>query len=134
MTAVRELSVFAPAKINLFLHVGDKRADGYHDICSLVVFADVGDTLTATPADRLSLAITGPFAGALEGEGDDNLVLRAATALQDWARATGRKLDGARLTLEKESAGCLGHRRRFERRGRHAEAPERPLGFARRQR
>ncbi len=37
---------FAPAKINLFLHVGDKRADGYHALESLAVFAEIGDALT----------------------------------------------------------------------------------------
>jgi len=96
-----EISVFAPAKINVFLHVGDKRADGYHDLCSLALFADVGDVVSAAPAETLSLTSKGPFALALAGEGDDNLVLRAAVALQDWARAADRKVDGARLTLEK---------------------------------
>jgi len=69
--------VFAPAKINLFLHVGDRRADGYHELESLVAFADVGDDLTLEPADALSLATDGPFAAQLAGE-RDNLVLRAA--------------------------------------------------------
>jgi 4-diphosphocytidyl-2-C-methyl-D-erythritol kinase len=99
-TGAHETSVFAPAKINLFLHVGDKRPDGYHDICSLAVFADVGDHVAAVPADALSLTNDGTFARALEGD-EDNLVSRAAIALQDWARAAGRKVDGARLTLNK---------------------------------
>ncbi|HTQ25117.1 MAG TPA: 4-(cytidine 5'-diphospho)-2-C-methyl-D-erythritol kinase [Candidatus Binataceae bacterium] len=55
----------APAKINLSLHVGARRADGYRDLESLVVFADAGDMLTFERADELSLAIEGPFAGAL---------------------------------------------------------------------
>ena len=100
MSALAPASAFAPAKINLFLHVGDKRADGYHEICSLAAFADVGDTVHGEVADTLSLTLTGPFAAALEGD-DDNLVLRAAQALQDWARDKGRKVDGARLTLHK---------------------------------
>jgi 4-diphosphocytidyl-2-C-methyl-D-erythritol kinase len=70
----------APAKINLFLHVGDKRADGFHPLQSLAVFTDMGDVLTADAAPDLSLAINGPFAGGLEGEAD-NLVLRAARSL-----------------------------------------------------
>ena len=100
MSSTGVLRRFAPAKINLFLHVGDKRPDGYHDILSLVVFADVGDWFAATPADRLSLQITGPFAGPLSGE-TDNLVLQAARALSAWAAEHGVDIPGAALTLEK---------------------------------
>lgn len=69
--------VFAPAKINLFLHIGSKRADGYHELESLVAFADVGDNLDFENADKTSLAVDGPFAAGLAGE-SDNIVLRAA--------------------------------------------------------
>jgi 4-diphosphocytidyl-2-C-methyl-D-erythritol kinase len=69
--------VFAPAKINLFLHVGDRRADGYHELESLVAFAEVGDDLVFEEADALSLSVDGPFGAALAGE-SDNLILRAA--------------------------------------------------------
>ena len=86
----------APAKINLYLHVVGRRDDGYHLLDSLVAFADVGDTLHAAPADTLSLAVTGPFAMALQAE-PDNLVLRAARALAETAGVPPR----ARLTLEK---------------------------------
>jgi 4-diphosphocytidyl-2-C-methyl-D-erythritol kinase len=95
---VAALARIAPAKVNLFLHVGPLEADGYHLLASLVAFADVGDRLTAERSDRLSLTVTGPFAGALEGEGD-NLVLRAVRAL--GARA-GIGEPGLRLTLEKQ--------------------------------
>lgn len=78
------LNVFAPAKINLFLHVGKKRADGFHELESLVVFASAGDTLIVEPDDRLSLALEGPFAEGLESE-TDNLVLRAARMLAEHA-------------------------------------------------
>jgi 4-diphosphocytidyl-2-C-methyl-D-erythritol kinase len=70
----------ARAKVNLFLHVGVRRADGFHELESLVAFADVGDALSFEPADALSLAIDGPFASALQSE-PDNLVLKAARAL-----------------------------------------------------
>lgn len=70
----------ASAKINLFLHVGARRADGFHPLQSLAVFTDMGDTLAISPASELSLTIDGPFAKGLDGEGD-NLVLRAARAL-----------------------------------------------------
>ena len=70
----------ARAKVNLTLHVGAPRPDGYHPLESLVLFADVGDVLTVTRAPRSSLTIDGPYAGQLEAEGD-NLILRAAQCL-----------------------------------------------------
>jgi 4-diphosphocytidyl-2-C-methyl-D-erythritol kinase len=77
--------VFAPAKINLFLHVGDKRSDGFHALESLAVFVDVGDELTIERADALSLSIEGPFSGKLSPD-EDNLVLKAARALNATAQ------------------------------------------------
>lgn len=71
---------FAPAKVNLTLHVTGRRPDGYHLLDSLVAFAGVGDRVTARPTDSLSLAIEGPFAAGLD-IGADNLVMRAAQAL-----------------------------------------------------
>lgn len=68
---------FAPAKVNLTLHVTGQRADGYHLLDSLVVFANVGDRITALPADKLSLTIDGPRTAGLAADAD-NLVLRAA--------------------------------------------------------
>lgn len=75
--AVRET---APAKINLCLHVTGRRLDGYHLLDSLVVFADVADQVSATPAQGLSLAVAGPEAAGLQAE-PDNLVLCAAMAI-----------------------------------------------------
>jgi 4-diphosphocytidyl-2-C-methyl-D-erythritol kinase len=89
----------ATAKINLFLHVGDKRADGYHELLSLVVFAGIGDWLSVAPAGRLSLSVTGPFPGT--GPADDNLVLKAARALEAWANQRGQKVKPVELELEK---------------------------------
>lgn len=74
----------APAKINLYLHVVGRRADGYHLLDSLIAFAAVHDTVVAEKADALTLAVAGPFAAALSAE-PDNLVLRAARALADAA-------------------------------------------------
>lgn len=74
------LEAFAPAKINLFLHVGGPGDDGYHPLCSLMVFADIGDKVVLHDADVLSFRVHGPFAGPLAGQ-TDNLVLRAAKAL-----------------------------------------------------
>jgi len=86
----------APAKVNLFLHVTGRRADGYHLLDSLAVFGPAADGLAARPANALSLALGGPFAATLSAE-PDNLVLRAARALATEARYPG----GAALTLEK---------------------------------
>ncbi|TRD21705.1 4-(cytidine 5'-diphospho)-2-C-methyl-D-erythritol kinase [Palleronia caenipelagi] len=82
---------FAPAKVNLALHVTGRRDDGYHLLDSLVVFAGVGDRIDARPAGEWSLEIIGPFGGDLAAA-PDNLVLRAA-----------RLTDGppAALTLDK---------------------------------
>lgn len=90
-------SAFAPAKVNLFLHVGPPAADGYHPICSLMAFADVGDRVAAHDADALGLQVHGPFAAGLPS-GGDNLVLRAARAL--LAQARGPR-PPARLALDK---------------------------------
>jgi len=80
------ITLTAPAKVNLALHVTARRADGYHELDSLVAFADVGDVLTLRPAADFSLEVTGPFAAALAGvPAEDNLVLKAARCLvQAW--------------------------------------------------
>lgn len=88
------------AKVNLTLHITGCRADGYHELESLVVFAGVGDGLEFAPADDLILTITGAFAPAIAmtgSAGDDNLVLRAARALR--ARLDIAK--GVRIRLDK---------------------------------
>ncbi len=90
----------AHAKINLFLHVTGRRADGYHMLQSLVVFADIGDTIAAEPSAMLSLSLDGPFGDLLEVSAD-NLVLRAALALQDVAQARMGHRPGAALLLTK---------------------------------
>jgi 4-diphosphocytidyl-2-C-methyl-D-erythritol kinase len=86
----------ARAKVNLTLRVVGRRVDGYHDLESVVAFADCADRLTLEPGDELVLRATGPLAGAC-GAAADNLVLKAATLLAD--RVPGLKA-GA-FTLEK---------------------------------
>ncbi len=54
----------APAKINLTLRVLRRRADGYHELESLVAFADLADTLALQPGSTIALDISGPFAAA----------------------------------------------------------------------
>jgi 4-diphosphocytidyl-2-C-methyl-D-erythritol kinase len=89
---IREL---APAKVNLFLHVGTRRDDGFHPLQSLAVFAGgeaAADRLALDHADELTLAVDGPFAGQLAADAD-NLVLRAARLLSGTS--------GAAITLTK---------------------------------
>jgi 4-diphosphocytidyl-2-C-methyl-D-erythritol kinase len=80
MSARDSGTAFAPAKVNLFLHVGAPQPDGFHPLCSLMVFADVGDRLSLQPGEALGLSIGGRFGAGL-GAGEDNLVMRAARAL-----------------------------------------------------
>lgn len=79
----------ARAKVNLWLKVVGRRADGYHLLDSLVAFADLADLLEASPSDRLSLAVDGPGEAALSKE-TDNLVLKAARLLADHAGVAPR--------------------------------------------
>ena len=97
MTAAeRTLTEAAPAKVNLYLHLRGRRADGNHLLDSLAVFPAIADRLTAAPGHGLSLEIGGPFAGGLAAD-PANLVLRAARAL---AEAHGLAPDAA-LRLDK---------------------------------
>ncbi|HYL32225.1 MAG TPA: 4-(cytidine 5'-diphospho)-2-C-methyl-D-erythritol kinase [Stellaceae bacterium] len=90
--------MLAPAKLNLYLHVVGRRADGFHLLDSLVAFADIGDEITVSPAHSLNVAITGPFATELAAhDPKQNLVWRAGEAL---ARELGRP-PGALIILEK---------------------------------
>jgi 4-diphosphocytidyl-2-C-methyl-D-erythritol kinase len=78
----------APAKVNLTLRVLGRRADGYHEIESLVAFAGVGDALSFAPGGALALNVRGPSAGEA-GAIADNLVLKAARALADRLPTVG---------------------------------------------
>lgn len=95
----------APAKINLTLRVERRRADGFHDLASLVAFAGAGDLVSLDPALPLSLAVAGPTA-ASAGPDADNLVLRAARAFV--AEVPGARLGGFRLEKRLPVAAGLG--------------------------
>ena len=95
-TGAGAITVAAPAKINLYLHLLGRRDDGYHLLDSLIVFLDFADTVSVSLADGLSLGLSGPCAPALEG-GKDNLVLAAARALAEAGGCQG----GAAIKLTK---------------------------------
>ncbi len=95
----------APAKINLTLHIVGRRADGWHELESLVVFTRSGDTLALEPGPPLGLVVAGPTAGAA-GATDDNLVLRAARALA--ARVPDLQLGAFTLTKRLPVAAGIG--------------------------
>ncbi len=96
---------FAPAKINLTLRILRRRPDGYHDLESLVVFADSGDTLRLSPDAPLDLAVDGPTASGA-GPAEDNLVLKATRALQ--AQINGLRTGRFHLTKRIPVAAGLG--------------------------
>ncbi len=95
-TGAGAITVAAPAKINLYLHLLGRRDDGYHVVDSLIVFLDFADTVSVSLADGLSLGLSGDCAPALEG-GKDNLVLAAARALAEAGGCQG----GAAIELTK---------------------------------
>ncbi len=94
--AGNSITIAAPAKLNLYLHVLGRRDDGYHLLDSLIGFADLHDVVRAAPGISLSLDVTGPFAPALKGA-PGNLVLTAAERLGEAVGCA----KGAHLTLEK---------------------------------
>ncbi|MFL6733985.1 MAG: 4-(cytidine 5'-diphospho)-2-C-methyl-D-erythritol kinase [Sphingomicrobium sp.] len=86
----------AYAKLNLALHVRGKLTDGRHALETIFAFCEDGDEVSVAPADDFGLTVDGPFAAGL-ASGVDNLVLRAATALQRIAGVS----DGAQIQLTK---------------------------------
>ncbi len=88
MTTSTEIRIAAPAKLNLYLHVTGRRADGYHELDSLVCFADVHDTVIARPSDQLTFHVSGPYGDLLQESSGatrlpENLVIRATKRLAE---------------------------------------------------
>ena len=93
------LAAFAPAKINLYLHVAPLGQDGYHPLSSLMVFADIGDHISIEAADALSIELDGPFAQALlDQDLNTNLVTKAVYKI---LAAAGGPMPPFRLLLNK---------------------------------
>src|ERR1043166_5424387 len=103
----RRLVVSAAAKVNLALEVLSKRADGYHEIATVMQAVDLSDRLTLEDAPMLEVRTSAPGVPTDER----NLAYRAAAALQAAAKIEG----GARITLDKRipvAAGLGGGTRR----------------------
>jgi 4-diphosphocytidyl-2-C-methyl-D-erythritol kinase len=113
---------FAPAKVNLALHVTGRSADGYHRLDSLVVFAGSGDQLSATPARDLTLSVSGPFAMGLP-TARGNLVY----APPRRCAPPGGWIAGAAIPPREEPAPGGGPGRAAPQTLPRAEAPRAPL-------
>lgn len=87
----KTLTIFAPAKLNLFLHITKRLSNGYHALDSLVAFADIGDIITIESAPSFSFHVKGPFADSFKEEecsaflNGENLVIKAARSLSQVA-------------------------------------------------
>ena len=84
------LHEFAPAKLNLYLHVTGRKTDGYHELDSLVAFASIGDEVGLRKAQEFRFRVTGAQANVLTQDSEENLVVKAAQSL---AEMTGHALD-----------------------------------------
>lgn len=87
---------FAAAKVNLFLHVLGRRADGYHDLDSLVVFASIGDDIELSAHHEHVITVEGPFADAVPHD-ESNLAMQAVRQLGE---TLGRP-DGVHIRITK---------------------------------
>jgi 4-diphosphocytidyl-2-C-methyl-D-erythritol kinase len=81
-----KINSFAAAKINLALHVRGLKSNGYHELDSLVTFANIGDIIEVSPFDKLKLTIEGPFANKVP-KGAQNIVIKAAKFLSPKGKA-----------------------------------------------
>ena len=95
------LSLTAHAKVNLALHVTGQREDGYHLIESLVAFTGFGDQITAQAAETNSFKLCGPFAGALDDDPNDNLIIKARDMLANFADENSMQTMPVSLACEK---------------------------------
>ncbi len=116
----RVLSLAAPAKLNLFLHVTGRRDDGYHTLQTVFQLLDWGDTVTLEARDDGAITLAGPDLGIA---GDDNLAVRAARALKALPEVDADA--GVHITLDKRipTGGGLG--------GGSSDAASTLLGLAR---
>ena len=91
------LTLPCPAKLNLFLEVRDKRADGYHELGTLFQAVEFGDTLSAEPWDQIKVVSD----VAIPGPPEENLVYKAAALLQKRYSSRLKSNPGIRFSLTK---------------------------------
>jgi 4-diphosphocytidyl-2-C-methyl-D-erythritol kinase len=99
------LELIAPAKLNLVLEVTGRRADGYHDLASVMQTIDLADTVRLEPASSIEIEVAGDEVRGVPREGPRNLAFRAAHALAEAARNPDL---GARIELEKRIPAGMG--------------------------
>ena len=87
-----------PAKLNLFLHVLSRRADGYHNLFSLAGFTEFGDVITIHPSDTDRTRLTGPFASVLDNAGGETIIQR----LKAMLRTEGVSLPPTEVVIDKQ--------------------------------
>ncbi|WP_049722347.1 4-(cytidine 5'-diphospho)-2-C-methyl-D-erythritol kinase [Gilvimarinus polysaccharolyticus] len=97
-TQPSSLTLTSPAKLNLFLHITGRRADGYHNLQTLFQLLDIGDLLTFTMREDDCIKLSPELPGVATS---DNLIYRAANALQAYMQTTGKGLLGADITIDK---------------------------------
>jgi 4-diphosphocytidyl-2-C-methyl-D-erythritol kinase len=108
--AMPSLTLPAPAKLNLFLHIVGRRADGYHQLQTLFQLLDYGDALTFTPRDDGEICLRSEGAVPEDLAAEDNLVMKAARGLAAAAAERGQQVRGADIVLDKRlpAGGGLG--------------------------
>ena len=111
------VTVRVPAKLNLQLAVGPPRADGYHDLVTVFHAVSLFDEITAEPAARDGVSVTGEGADQVPGD-HDNLALRAVAALRAAIPAGAPDGPGVHVTIVQADPGGGGARGRQRRRGR----------------
>lgn len=97
---MQPFSLFSPAKVNLALHVLGRRADGYHELDSIVAFADVGDWLSFVPGESFDIVADGPFAAKLP-EASGNIISKAHLAVKGLLGARGIAMPRASVRITK---------------------------------
>jgi len=95
----------SPAKLNLFLYITGRRADGYHNLQTLFQFLDYGDTLLVEARTDGEIHLTTPISGVAD---EDNLIMRAARLLTAYAREKGTLVAGAGANLGVEKRLPMG--------------------------
>lgn len=94
--SVTQVTIQAPVKLNLYLHVVGRKGDGYHEVDTLIAFTDFGDAITVEQADHFEIVADGPYASELPDK-EGNLIIHAVRALRDASGFVG----GAKITLTK---------------------------------